>query len=176
MSANTAHSHSAMRAEIFSADPTKEGWRRSTDCKFGVSKSSYLAPVEHGNTATNGPAAVWQTSRHRQDDRVTLPGHFADDHQALLEIAGMALIFQFVVDIFAWRRRHQNAVYKLFEVVGSPFTRVRLIMPKFVLDRHIPLATFFLLLILWLVVLFELTASCRADPQQRACVAVQQSR
>jgi hypothetical protein len=87
----------------------------------------------------------------------------------------MALIAQFVVDIFAWRRRHQNAVYKLFEVVGSPFTRVRLIMPKFVLDRHIPLATFFLLLILWLVALFELAASCRADPQQRACVAVQQS-
>jgi hypothetical protein len=45
-----------------------------------------------------------------------------------------------------------------------------------VLDRHIPLATFFLLFVLWLVVLFELASSCRTDPQQRACAAVQQSR
>lgn len=95
--------------------------------------------------------------------------------KAVLEIAGMALIAQFAVGIFAWQRRHQNAVYKLFEVVTSPFTRLtRLITPKFVLDRHIPLATFFLLMILWLIVLFELAASCRADPQQRACAAVQQ--
>jgi hypothetical protein len=95
--------------------------------------------------------------------------------KAVLEIAGIALIAQFLVGIFAWRRRHQNAVYKLFEVVTSPFTRLtRLITPKFVLEQHIPLATFFLLLVLWFVVLFELAASCRADPQQRACAAVQQ--
>ncbi len=95
--------------------------------------------------------------------------------KAVLEIAGMALIAQFLVGIFAWRRRHQNAVYKLFEIVTSPFTRLtRLITPKFVVDQHIPLATFFLLSVLWLVVLFELAASCRTDPQQRACSAVQQ--
>lgn len=95
--------------------------------------------------------------------------------KAVLEIAGMALIAQFLVGAFAWRRRQQNVVYKLFEVVTSPFTRLtRLITPKFVLDQHIPLATFFVLLVLWFVVLFELAASCRADPQQRACVAVQQ--
>ena len=95
--------------------------------------------------------------------------------KAVLEIAGMALIAQFLIGIFAWRRRHQNAIYKLFEVVTSPFTKLtRLITPKFVLDQHVPLATFFLLLVLWVVVLFELASSCRADPQQRACAAVQQ--
>ncbi len=97
--------------------------------------------------------------------------------KAVLEIAGMALIAQFVIGVFAWGRRHQNTVYKLFEVITSPFTRLtRLVTPKFVVDQHIPLATFFLLFILWLVVLFELAASCRADPQQRACAAVQQNR
>ncbi len=97
--------------------------------------------------------------------------------KAVLEIAGMALIAQLAVGVFAWRRRHQNAVYKLLEVITSPVTRLtRLITPKFVLDRHIPLATFFLLFVIWLVVLFELAASCRADPQQRACAAVQQNR
>ena len=96
--------------------------------------------------------------------------------KAVLEIAGMALIAQFAIGVFALNRRHQNAVYKLFEIVTSPFTRLtRLVTPKFVLDRHIPLATFFLLFVLWLVVLFELAGSCRADPQQRACAAVQQS-
>lgn len=97
--------------------------------------------------------------------------------KAIIEIAGMALIAQFAIGVFAWNRRHQNVVYKLFEVVTSPFTRLtRMITPKFVLDQHIPLATFFVLLVIWLVVLFELAASCRADPQQRACAAVQQTR
>lgn len=96
--------------------------------------------------------------------------------KAVLEIAGMAFIAQLAIGVFAWNRRHQNFVYKLLEVVTSPFTRLtRLVTPKFVLDRHIPLAAFFLLLVLWLVVLFELAGSCRSDPLQRACAAVQQS-
>lgn len=97
--------------------------------------------------------------------------------KAIIEIAGMALIAQFAIGVFAWGRRHQNPVYKFFEIITSPFTRLtRMVTPKFVVDQHIPLATFFLLLVIWLVVLFELAASCRADPQQRACAAVQQSR
>ncbi len=97
--------------------------------------------------------------------------------KAVLEIAGMALIAQFAIGIFAWGRRKQNPVYQLFQVITSPFTRLtRLVTPKFVVDQHIPLATFFLLFVIWLVVLFELAASCRADPQQRACAAVQQER
>ncbi len=96
--------------------------------------------------------------------------------KAVLEIAAMALIAQLAIGAFSWNRRHQNIVYKLFEVVTSPFTRLtRLVTPKFVLDRHVPLATFFLLFVVWMAVLFELAGSCRADPQQRACAAVQQS-
>lgn len=97
--------------------------------------------------------------------------------KAVIEIAGMALLAQFVLGLLAWGRRQENFVYRLFEIVTRPFTRLtRLVTPRFILDQHIPLATFFLLLFVWLVILFELRASCVADPQQRACAPLQQAR
>lgn len=90
--------------------------------------------------------------------------------KAILEVAILALVAQFLVGIFAWGRRDTNVIYKLFAVIASPFTRlVRLATPRFVVDGHIPLATFLLLGFVWLFVVFELRASCIADPSQRAC-------
>ncbi|MGH6751379.1 MAG: hypothetical protein ACREDP_04365 [Bradyrhizobium sp.] len=97
--------------------------------------------------------------------------------KAIVEIAGMALIAQFLVGLFSWGRRQQNILYQLFQIVTRPFTRLtRLITPKLVVDQHIPLATFFLLAIVWVVVLLELASSCRSDPQQSACSEVRQER
>jgi hypothetical protein len=97
--------------------------------------------------------------------------------KAVIEIAGMALIGQFILGLLAWGKRQQNFVYRLFEVVTRPFTRLtRLVTPKFIVDQHIPLATFLLLFFVWVVILFELRASCVADPQQRACAQLQQAR
>lgn len=97
--------------------------------------------------------------------------------KAVIEIAGMALLAQFVLGLFAWGRRQENIVYRLFEVVTRPFTRLtRLVTPRFILDQHVPLATFFLLFFVWVVILFELRASCVADPQQQACAPLQQAR
>lgn len=96
--------------------------------------------------------------------------------KAILEVAALALIGQFLVGIFAWGRRGENVIYKLFQVIASPFTRlVRLVTPKLVVDQHIPLATFLLLGFAWLFVLFELRATCVANPAQRACPPLEQA-
>lgn len=94
--------------------------------------------------------------------------------KAVLEVAGFALLAQFLVGVFSWGRRKTNPVYRLLEVITRPFTRLtRLVTPKVVVDRHVPLATFLLLLFAWVIVLVELASSCRADPAQQACAAVQ---
>ena len=96
--------------------------------------------------------------------------------KAIIEIAGMALLAQFVVGIFAWGRRHDNVVYRMLQTVASPFTWVaRRITPRVVIDPHIPLVTFMLLLFLWIFVVFQLRASCVDNPQQRACTQLQQA-
>jgi uncharacterized membrane protein len=90
--------------------------------------------------------------------------------KAIIEVAVMALLGQFIVGIFAWGRRQDNVVYKLFQTVASPFTwLVRRITPKVVMDTHIPLATLLLLSFVWLFVSTSLRASCVANPAQPAC-------
>jgi hypothetical protein len=97
--------------------------------------------------------------------------------KAIIEVAGMALLGQFLVGIFAWGRREGNIVYRLFQTVASPFTWIaRKVSPRIVLDQHIPLVAFMLLLFAWVFVVFQLRASCLADPQQRACPPLQQVR
>ncbi len=74
----------------------------------------------------------------------------------IAEIALMALAGQWVVGLLAGARRDHNVFYKLFEVVASPFIKLmRLITPRVVLDRHLPLAAFLLLSVAWVA----LTAS-----------------
>jgi uncharacterized protein YggT (Ycf19 family) len=90
--------------------------------------------------------------------------------QTLVLVAGLALLAQFLVGIFSWRRRSENIVYRLFQVIASPVVKlVRWITPKVVLDRHIPLATFMLLLVAYFWLGFEHRDSCRADLSQRGC-------
>jgi hypothetical protein len=97
--------------------------------------------------------------------------------KAIIEVAALALLGQFIVGIFAWGRREGNVVYRLFQTVASPFTWIaRKVSPRVVLDQHIPLVAFLLLTFAWLVVLFQLRASCLADPLQQACPPLQQVR
>lgn len=71
--------------------------------------------------------------------------------RALVEVAGLALLGQGLLAVLAGKRRQDNFVYRLFQVVTGPVTRtVRRIMPRFIIDAHIPLVSFFLLLWLWL--------------------------
>jgi uncharacterized protein YggT (Ycf19 family) len=90
--------------------------------------------------------------------------------KALIEVAGMALLAQFLVGVFAWGRRHENPVYRFFQIVASPVTRlVRLVTPKVVLDQHIPLAAFLILVFAWGATIYGIAWSCALDPQQAAC-------
>ena len=71
----------------------------------------------------------------------------------VVEIALMALAGQFVLGLLAGKRRDGNVFYRVLQVVTSPVLRgMRLIAPRVVLDRHLPLAAFVLLLSVWVVV------------------------
>ncbi|MEO8144787.1 MAG: hypothetical protein ABI654_11290 [Betaproteobacteria bacterium] len=72
--------------------------------------------------------------------------------KALTEIAGVAFLGQGVLWVLAGAKREQNHVYKLFRTVTSPVTRfTRALTPRVVLDAHIGLVSFFLLVVLWVV-------------------------
>jgi hypothetical protein len=71
--------------------------------------------------------------------------------KALTEIAGVAFLGQGVLWVIAGSRREQNQVYKLFQLLTSPVTRVtRMITPRVIIDAHIGLVSFFFLVVLWL--------------------------
>ncbi len=72
--------------------------------------------------------------------------------KALTEVAGVAFLGQGVLWAIAGSKRDQNLVYKLFKTLTSPVTRVtRAITPRIIIDAHIGLVAFFLLVVIWLV-------------------------
>ena len=67
------------------------------------------------------------------------------------EIAIMALLGQGLLAILAGRKRDSNFFYQVFQVMTGPFLKgTRLITPRIVLDRHVPLVAFLLLAFTWL--------------------------
>lgn len=75
---------------------------------------------------------------------------------ALLALAGQALLF-----VLAGANRDRNVFYQLLQILSKPFTLlVRKLTPKKVADRHVPVVTFFLLLIVYAVVTFEKISLC----------------
>jgi hypothetical protein len=70
--------------------------------------------------------------------------------KALTEVAGVSFLGQGLLWVWAGAKRDQNIVYNLFKTLTSPVTRVtRAITPRIVLDQHIGLVAFFLLMVLW---------------------------
>ena len=71
--------------------------------------------------------------------------------KAVTEIAGLALLGQGILFVLTGANREQNLFYKVLKTVTSPIMRaVRFITPRFVPDRHIGVAAFFLVVGLWL--------------------------
>jgi hypothetical protein len=69
----------------------------------------------------------------------------------MVMLVGIVYAVQFVVGLFNWRAREQNAVYRALRFLVSPVTRgVRLITPSQVADRHVPFVAF--LLLFWVYV------------------------
>jgi len=90
--------------------------------------------------------------------------------QTLILVAGLSLLGKGVVGIFNWNRRHENFVYQLFAVVARPAEKlVRLVTPRVVLDQHIPLATFLLLLFGYFAVGLWHRDVCLGDLTQAGC-------
>jgi hypothetical protein len=68
------------------------------------------------------------------------------------EIALLALVGRFILGLLAGAKRAGNPFYGVLDVLVRPFIKLtRLVTPRIVLDQHVPLATFFLLLLVWLV-------------------------
>lgn len=70
----------------------------------------------------------------------------------LAEIALLSLAGQWVLGLLAGAKREGNLVYKLFQVLTRPLiSGARLISPRVVLDRHLPMVAFLLLTFVWVV-------------------------
>lgn len=68
------------------------------------------------------------------------------------EIALMSLLGQWVLGLLAGARRDSNLFYQVLQIVTRPFVAVaRAVTPRVVLDRHVPLVAFLLLLFGWVV-------------------------
>jgi hypothetical protein len=71
--------------------------------------------------------------------------------KALAEVAGLALLGQGILFLLAGAGREQNVFYQVIQTITAPIIRfTRLITPRFVPDRHIGLAAFFLVAGIWL--------------------------
>ncbi len=71
--------------------------------------------------------------------------------KALTEVAGVAFLGQGLLWVLAGAKRDENMVYNLFKTVTSPVTRfTRIITPRVIVDAHVGLVAFFLLIVLWL--------------------------
>jgi hypothetical protein len=67
------------------------------------------------------------------------------------EIALLALAGQWVLGILAGARRDQNLFYQLLQVMTRPFVAgARWITPRIVVERHVPLVAFLVLMFIWL--------------------------
>ena len=84
--------------------------------------------------------------------------------QVLLAIPLFALAGQGATAVLArmmGQPPQKNVIYRLFVVVASPIVKpCRWIAPRFILDRHLPLVAFALLLVAYIWIMIEIAAVC----------------
>jgi hypothetical protein len=79
----------------------------------------------------------------------------------MLYIPLLALAGQGALHVLAGPKRDANFFYRLLQLLSKPFTIVvRRLTPRKVADHHVPLVTFFLVLIVYAVVTFEKIDLC----------------
>ena len=77
---------------------------------------------------------------------------FISSVKLVAEIALMALAGRWLLGLLAGSRREGNVFWRVLDAMTQPFVKaVRLVTPRSVLDRHIPLAAFVALSMVWLV-------------------------
>ena len=76
---------------------------------------------------------------------------FVSSIKLIAEIALLALLGQGALYVLAGAKRETNVFYRLLKVLTNPFVRgARLLAPRVVLDRHVPLVAFALMTLVWL--------------------------
>ena len=81
--------------------------------------------------------------------------------QLILYIPLLALAGQGALWVLAGPKRQTNFFYQLLQLLSKPFTAaMRYLTPSKVADQHVPIVTFFLLLIVYFVVTFERIDLC----------------
>lgn len=79
----------------------------------------------------------------------------------LAEIALMAFVGQWVLALLIGPKRDQNLFYQVLQVLTKPFVRgARLVTPRIVLDRHVPLVAFLLLFSVWVAATIAKISIC----------------
>ena len=81
--------------------------------------------------------------------------------QLILYIPLIALLGQGALHVLAGPKRDTNIFYRLLQLLSKPFTSLmRRLTPAKVADEHVPLVTFFVLLVVYAVVTFERIDLC----------------
>jgi cytochrome b561 len=81
--------------------------------------------------------------------------------QLILYIPLLALAGQGALYVLAGPKRDSNFFYRLLQLLSKPFTALmRRLTPAKVADAHVPIVTFFLVLIVYFVVTFERIDLC----------------
>jgi hypothetical protein len=79
---------------------------------------------------------------------------FAVIVKGLVELLLLVMVGQGVLFVLAGAARQQNLIYRMFATVTAPIMKVaRFVTPRFIVDQHIGLVAFFLLVVLWIAAL-----------------------
>ena len=83
--------------------------------------------------------------------------------KAVVEVAALAVLGRFLLGLLVGTRRDNNLAYQVLSAAAQPALRLaRLLSPRIVIDRHLPLVALFLLGFTWIAVTSWKIAHCRA--------------
>jgi hypothetical protein len=87
--------------------------------------------------------------------------------RALIEVALLFLVGQGLLALLAGSRRHSNAMYKLFLIVTAPVLKAaRKILPRQIIDRHVPFVAFAVLFWIWIALAYLKKLYCETNLMQ----------
>ncbi len=79
----------------------------------------------------------------------------------IAEIALLCLFGQWVLGLLAGAKKEGNLFYQVLQIAGKPFVlATRFITPKQIIDRHVPLVAFLLLLFIWVAATLMKIRTC----------------
>jgi len=96
--------------------------------------------------------------------------------KAFSEILAFSLVGQGLLWVVAGKSRENNFVYRMFSAVTRPVMRLaRIIMPRFVLDRHIWMVGVLLVIIVWIAAGQQKLKMCMTESiNDPLCVEIKQ--